>query len=442
MTARALDNLRELVRIPTISRLNPDETDWSQFERFVGMLETLYPLVHSRLTRQVVAGHTLLFRWAGATSSDPSVLMAHYDVVAATDEGWEHPPFAAELTGSGADEVLWGRGTIDNKGAAVAILEAVESRLEAGFTPAHDIYLLFGHDEETRGTGAVAAVAELEAHGVRPALVLDEGGAIVEGFLPGVAAPLAAIGVSEKGTTLAHLIVDQAGGHASTPPKLSATARLARAIDRLNSRPFPAAFNATTLQLLRGAGEHATGIYGFVYRNLWLTRGLLLKAFTARSDEANAMTRTTQAVTMLEAGHAANALPERATATVNLRIAVGSSVDEAIAHVRAAINDPAVRVEVFSAGEPMVVSPTTGPVWENLKAAVETNYPGVVVTPYVQTGATDSRSFAPIATNIYRFTPFELSTEERGALHAMNERIHVATYLRGVEFYGDLIAGL
>lgn len=436
----ALDNLRHLVQIPTISRLNPDETDWDQFDRFITATERLYPLVHA-LEHERVAEHSLLYRWAGKSPDAPTVLMAHYDVVAATDEGWEHPPFAAELSGDGDDRVLWGRGTIDDKGSAVAILEAVESHLATGLVPAHDIYLALGHDEETLGTGAAAIAELLEARGVRPAMVLDEGGAIVEGFLPGVAAPLAAVGVSEKGTTLARLVVDQAGGHASTPPTVSATARLARAIVRLNSRPFPAAFNPTTKQLLRAAGDHATGIHQFLYRNMWLTRGVLLRAFTS-ADESNAMTRTTQAVTLLSAGHAANALPEHAEATLNLRIAVGSSVEEAVAHVRKAIKDPAVVVEVFQPGEPMPVSPTTGQVWETLRATIEQGYPGVVVTPYVQTGATDSRSFARICTAIYRFTPFEMSSEERQALHAKNERIHVATWLRGIEFYRSLIARL
>ena len=87
----------------------------------------------------VVSGHTLLFRWPGRSADHPAVLMAHYDVVAAEDAGWEHPPFAADLTGDGADQIIWRRGTLDDKGALVAILEAVEQQLELGGTPRHDI---------------------------------------------------------------------------------------------------------------------------------------------------------------------------------------------------------------------------------------------------------------------------------------------------------------
>ena len=98
----------------------------------------------------------MLYRWAGREPGAPTVLMAHYDVVPATDEGWEHPPFAADLVGDGDERVLWGRGTLDDKGALVAILEAVDSLVGAGHLPRNDVYLSFGHDEETVGKGAQA----------------------------------------------------------------------------------------------------------------------------------------------------------------------------------------------------------------------------------------------------------------------------------------------
>jgi carboxypeptidase PM20D1 len=183
--------LQTLLRIPTISRGDESGTDWSQFEHFIAVVAELYPLVHTRLEREIVAGHTLLLRWAGRASGEPAVLMAHYDVVAAADAGWKHPPFAAELSGRGADEIIWGRGTLDNKAAVAAILEAVESQLAAGVVPAQDIHLVFSHDEETAGTGALAVVDLLESRGIRPALVLDEGGGIVDRVFPGVTIPVA-----------------------------------------------------------------------------------------------------------------------------------------------------------------------------------------------------------------------------------------------------------
>jgi carboxypeptidase PM20D1 len=370
------------------------------------------------------------------------VLLAHYYVVAATDFGWKHPPFAAELSGSGEEQLIWGRGTLDNKGSVVSILEAVESRLADGVVPAQDIYLAFGHDEETAGTGAAAIVDLLESRGIRPSLVLDEGGAIVEDAFPGLRGPIAVVGVSEKGVTNLRLIVDQAGGHASTPPKLTATLRLARAIVRLNERPFRASFNPVALEMFRTVGGQVRGVLGWVFRNIRFTRLLLLPFVDRFGPELNAIVRTTQAVTTIEAGHAVNALAERATATVNVRVAVGSTVEGVVAHVARAIRDDAVRIEVVQAEEAAPTSPLTGFAWQLLRSTIEKTYPGTLVTPYVQNGATDSRHFTRISRGVYRFSAFELSREERDTLHARNERMHVATFLRAIEFYRSLIAAL
>jgi len=436
----SLENFRTLVEIPTISRLDPAETQWDHFDRFIAALEMLYPLVHEKLDRELVAEHSVLFRWRGESADSPTILMAHYDVVAATDEGWDHPPFAAHLTGEGDERLLWGRGTVDDKGSLVAILEAVTASLEAGIVPGNDIYLSFGHDEETAGTGAAAAAELLASRSVTPGLVLDEGGAIVEKVFPGLSEPTAVIGVSEKGATLLRLVVEQQGGHASTPPPMTATARLARAIVRINAKPFPASFNAPALDLFSRIARSASGAYRFLFGSLWLTKPVLLRFFTTSGPETNAMTRTTQAVTMLEAGHAANALAERATAMVNVRVAVGSSVAASIGHIRSAIRDEAVRIELVQPGEPSPVSPTTGAGWQRILSAVEATHPGVLCLPYVQNGATDSRQFTSLTPHVYRFTPFELSRDERDTLHAVNERIHVATWLRGIDFYRALIA--
>ena len=196
-----VERFRALLRIPTISRLDTETVDWQQFDRFVTLLPELYPGVHSTLTREIVAEHSLLYRWPGHSAEQPTVLLAHYDVVAATDDRWDHPPFDAELTGDGEETLLWGRGALDDKGALVSILEAVERCVSDGFVPERDVYLSFGHDEETTGSGARAIVDLLSSRGIRPALLVDEGGAVVEDIFPGVRGPIAVVGVSEKGIT-------------------------------------------------------------------------------------------------------------------------------------------------------------------------------------------------------------------------------------------------
>ena len=438
----ALARFQTLLRIPTISRYDADAVEWDQFDRFIATLAELYPFVHSRLERERIAGHTLLYRWAGRASTEPAVLMAHYDVVAATDAGWRHPPFGGEVSGSGSDRVIWGRGTLDDKGALVAILEAVASQLAAGIVPAQDVYLVFGHDEETASTGARAVVDVLESRGIRPALVLDEGGAIARDAFPGLSEPIAFVGAGEKAPNTFRLVVDQAGGHASTPPKITATVRLAQAIVRLNRKPFRSSLSTTTIEMLRVIGRHTAGLPGFAYRHARWLWPVMAPVVSGISPELNAMTRTTQAVTMLDAGHAVNALAERATATVNVRIAVDSSVAATVAHLTRAIGDETVRVEAVDPAEPVPVSPLGGIAWELVAGTIEKTFPGAIVTPYLQTGATDSRHFTRISRGVYRFSPFEMSREERDTLHAKNERMRVDSWLAGIQFYRALTAAL
>ncbi|MCS5715024.1 M20/M25/M40 family metallo-hydrolase [Herbiconiux sp. CPCC 205716] len=437
----ALERLRTLIRIPTMS-VAPAERDEAAFDLFAATLRELYPLVHERLELERMLDRTFLFRWPGRVAGRASILMGHYDVVVADDEGWEHPPFAADVTGDGADRVLWGRGTLDDKGSVAAVLEAVERSLAAGVTPEHDVYLLFGHDEETAGTGAEAAARALHERGVDLGLVLDEGGAVIERAFPTVEVPVAVVGVSEKGTTNFTLTVEQRGGHASTPPADTATNRLARAITRLERHPFPAALNPVTARMIATIGAHARDPLRAVFTRAGLFRSLIVPVFARLSDETAAMVRTTMAVTQLSGSSAPNALAERAQAVVNVRIAVGSTVDEARRHLERSIADPLVRVESTMENDPARVSRMDGPDWQLLAETIVASYPGTVVTPYVQTGATDSRWFSPHSRSVYRFSPFEMSADERATLHAKNERMHVHTWFTGIRFFERLLRRL
>lgn len=448
----AIERLRALVRIPTIARpaSGPGpRADRATFEALIAELPTLYPRVHASLERERLGpdpegglGYSLLYRWRGsdpAGAQAPTLLMAHYDVVAATDDGWQHPPFAAELVDHEGEPMVWGRGAIDDKGALAAALEAVERLLATGFMPRHDVLLLFGHDEEVAGTGAQAVASALRERGIRPALVLDEGGAIVRDAFPGLDEPFALIGVTEKGITTLRLRVEQLGGHAASPPPFAATERLARAILRLNARPSRARLDPTIRRMLRTLGARARQPFRSLFTRADLNAPLILRALLRRGSEITALLRTTRAVTELHAGHAANALPEYAEATVNVRIAPWSSVAEAVDEVRRAIADELVAIEVLQPSEPSPVSPAEGEAWDDLVASIHEVHPGLLVSPYVMMQASDSRFMTGISDHVYRFTPFRLSAAERACLHAKNEHIRVSAFLEGVRSYEALL---
>lgn len=438
----AADRLSELIGYRTVFSQARDRIELDQFTGFIDALARLYPTVHQRLDRQFVNGHALLFKWAGIgpdAGARPVVLMAHYDVVPVdTRDNWTHPGFSGHQAGG----YVWGRGALDDKGALVVIMSAVESLLKEGFSPTHDVYLSFGNNEETAGDSA-AAVAELLAdNGVKPWMVLDEGGAVAMDAFPGMKAPAAVIGVAEKGGVDLELLTCSAGGHASTPPRMGATARLARAIVALEETPFPASMPDAIVEMTRRIGMHSGFGLRLVTQNMWAFKGLLAQVFGVLGDETRALTRTTVAVTMLEGSKAPNVLASTARANANIRIAVGESVESVVERVRDIIGDPQVQLRVRSGHNPSPVSSFANEQFARLTRAVGASYPEAVVTPYIQTGATDSRYFTDICSAVYRFSPLLMDASDRGSLHAVNERVRVSSLGSGVVFYRELLLGL
>jgi carboxypeptidase PM20D1 len=309
-----------------------------------------------------------------------------------------------------------------------------------GVVPPRDVYLAFGHNEETAGDGAGALARVLADRGVRPGLVLDEGGAVVERVLPGLSAPAAMIGVAERGVATLVLTATETGGHASTPPRMPATARLARAIDRVRRRPFRPRLSPPVRAMLATAAPHVPGALGALFARTRSTGGILARVFAALGPETNALVRTTAVVTELAGAPGRNVLPTTARAWVNVRLLPGDTLADVAVHLRRAIADPRVEIGVESGSEPSAVSPWTGPAWRRIVACVrDTLGEDIVCLPYLQLGASDSRWFTGISDHVYRFTPFALTRGERDALHAHDERINVGVWLRGIGFYRALL---
>jgi carboxypeptidase PM20D1 len=438
MTDRAVAKLQALVRIPSVSDRDPARVDTEAFDRLLAELRTQFPRLHETLEPTRVGTHALLFRWPGRSADRAIVLMAHLDVVPVDESApWQHPPFSAAIV----DGAVWGRGTLDDKGCVAAICEAVERLLEAGHEPAQDVWLSFGCDEEVSGSSAVSAVDELERRGVRPWLVLDEGGAVAHEAFLGVTRPVAAIGVAEKGTTSVDLRVEGRGGHASTPARNGPTVRLARAILRIDRSPMPARLPATTVELMRRLAPHLPLPLRPVVSRADRMQPLLARALTSAGPEAAAMARSTFAVTTLEGSPALNVIASAATAGVNIRVMPGDTVDDVLAHLRKVVDDPEVRITVVERGEASSVSPVDE-VFDHVAALVAERFPDAVVSPYVQAGATDSRHFTRICEHVYRFAPFRMTAAQRRAVHSYDEHLGVDAFLAGIDWYQALIEQL
>ncbi|WP_127479513.1 M20/M25/M40 family metallo-hydrolase [Nocardioides pantholopis] len=433
--ARAVETLQALVRIPTVS--HPDQLDPQAFEDLLVELERRFPLIHQRLEVTRVHTHGLLVHWPGASAARPVVLMAHLDVVPVED-GWTHPPFSGDLV----DGSVWGRGTLDDKGCVVGICEAVEALLERDFVPAQDVWISLGCDEEVFGQGAPLAVAELVRRGVRPWLVVDEGGAVASEAFPGIGAPIGVVGVTEKGVTSLELSVEGSGGHASTPTRNGPTARLARAITRLDRAPLPARVPEPTVELFRRLAPHAPAPLRPVLANAGRLRPLLTRVLLAAGPETAAMARTTVAVTTLSGSPAINVIAANAKAGVNIRVMVGDTVAGVVEHVRRTIGDDQVRLEVVEAHEPSPLSPVDDDAFRLLESTIREVFPDAVPAPYVMMAATDARHFTTICERVYRFAPFRMTLAQRQSIHAADEHLGIEALLDGVDWYRRLIERL
>ncbi|MDO9456629.1 M20/M25/M40 family metallo-hydrolase [Nocardioides sp.] len=435
---RAVASLQALVRIETVSHPDPDRVDVAAFEAFGAELASRYPRLHD-LEHVVVARHGLLVRWPGRSDERPVVLMAHLDVVPVADggAGWSHPAFGGDLV----DGSVWGRGTLDDKGQLVAICEAVEALLAHAFVPAQDVWLSFGCTEEVSGSGATDAVEELRARGVAPWFVLDEGGAVAHDAFPGVSTPIGVVGVTEKGTTTLELTVEGRGGHASTPARHGPTARLARAITRLDASSMPSSLPEPTVELFRRMAPHAPLPLRPLMANAGRLAPVLARALVAAGPEAAAMTRTTFAVTTLSGSPAHNVIAQTARAGVNVRVMVGDTVADALAHVRRVVKDDRVLVDVVDASEPSPVSPRDE-AFALLATTIEEVFPDAVAAPYVMMAATDARHFTAICDRVYRFAPFRMTKAQREAIHSYDEHLGVDDFLDGIRWYRRLLEAL
>lgn len=435
---RAAQNLAALVRIPTVSRTDVDQEDAEAFAAFPRELARRYPLLHEAAELTLVGRGGLLFRLAGVSATDrPMVLMAHWDVVPVDDQHWTHDPFSGEIDHEAG--VVRGRGTLDDKGSLVVICEAVESMLEEGRLPSEDVYLSFGRDEEVLGTTAQAAVDHLQERGVRPWLVIDEGGAVVEGVFPGLRRPAAMIGVAEKGVLDLSISVEADPGHAATPTSRGAVARLARAIDRIETHPFPARMSPPSAAMVRALGEHVTGPLAAVCSRVDRLGPALARVFARLGPETAAVVRTTVALTQLSGSAAGNVIAARAEARANIRIAVGEDIASTVTRLHRVIDDKQVELRVLSGDDPSPVSPSDGDQFAAIAAAVACSQPDAVPAPYVMLQASDARHFHRISDHVYRFSPFRMSAAQRSSIHGVDECVDIASLGDGVVFHRHLL---
>ncbi len=431
----AVSALRTLVRYKTVSRYTHEEEDEEEFSAFLAALPGLYPHVFEHCSLERLEDRALLFRWEGEAHDAPSVLMAHYDVVPVDESGWEKPPFEGIIE----DGVLWGRGTLDTKITFSSILFAANHLIETGFTPKQDIYFAFSGGEEVNGPGALHIVEIFRERGISPALVLDEGGAVVENVFPGVKERCGMIGIAEKGMIDVEYRTTSQGGHASAPKPHTPVGILARACCQVEGHPFRMHITPPVSKMFDTLGRHSTFLFRMIFANLWCFSPVLDLLCKKTGGELNALMRTTVAFTRMQGSDASNVIPPKATMVSNIRINPAETMESVLSSLKEKIGDPSVEITRIQGMDPSPISRTDCEGWDKIARAVSETWQGTLVTPYLMVQCSDSRHWGKISDKVYRFSAMELTKEERGTIHGHNERIRLESIHDAAEFYLRLI---
>ena len=427
---KAVDALAELVRCKTISYMDKSLEDDAEFEKLMAKLPTLYPHVFEACELQKFPDRGLLFRWRGRSDAGkPAVIMAHYDVVPVNEDGWDKPAFEGIIE----DGCLWGRGTLDTKGTVNGILFAADHLISEGFTPEHDVYFAFSGGEEVNGPGAAHIVDYFAEHGIDPAFVLDEGGAVVEGVFPGVKAPCGLIGIAEKGMMNVRYTVKSGGGHASAPKPNAPVDRLSRACTRVVTHPFKIKLTPPAARMFDTLGRYSTFAYRVIFANIKVFLPVLNLLTKKTGGELNV------AFTQMQGSSAPNVIPPEASLVSNIRLNPADDMDSALAYLRKTVKDDKVEITVEGGMNPSRISTTecggsTGG-WDKVAAAVASTWKGCIVSPYLMVQCSDSRHYGRISDKVYRFSAMDLTGEERATIHGHNEKVRLDAVGRTVEFY-------
>ncbi|MBS1612250.1 MAG: M20/M25/M40 family metallo-hydrolase [Bacteroidetes bacterium] len=438
----AVAHLSDAIKMRTISYDDTAMMVQATYDSFFTFLKTTYPLVFEKLGDTIINQRSMLLTWNGKnTTSKPVIYYAHLDVVPieeTTLKEWKHDAFSGDV----AEGYIWGRGTLDDKGAVISLMEAANKLLAKGFTPERTVYFAFGSDEEAGGMQGAAKVAEyFKAQGTKFEFYIDEGGLVSTGLVPNIERPVALIGTAEKGYITLELSVNMPGGHSSRPPRETAMDVLVAAVKKLHDNPDQHTISEPVDEFLQYVGPEMKSPFNAVFANRWLFKPLIMKEYE-KSAEGYALLRTTEVATVFNAGVKENLIPTQVSAKVNYRVLTGQTTKDVIQNAKDIIEDPRVIVTPREVSEPSKHSNSSTYGFQLLQKTAAEVFPDAIVTPFLMIGSTDSKHFQDITENTYRFLPVRMEPEQVRSIHGINEKVGVKDYMETISFFEVMLTNL
>lgn len=438
----AVERFQAMLRKRTVSDRDGN-FDREVFASYLPMLKEMYPTVFEVVESQLINEFGIVLKWKGKDSAlNPVVLMSHYDVVGDEGQDWKHPAFEAEIH----DGVIWARGSIDTKGLLAATLEAMEKLIAEGYTPPRDIYYCSSNCEEVAGDTMKIIVEWFEENNIKPWFVLDEGGAIMEDLPMGIKTPFAMVAVSEKGWATVKLKATATGAAPAAKAtkansKLSAPQKIVKALAALEKSPTRSTVTGQLEGMLKSFSPYVDEPLKSVFKNINLVKPVLKKVLETNADTA-AMIRTMITLVDIDSkSENGKKIATEATATLRLRIAPQDSLEYIVGHIQKVVGED-IEVTTEDVSLPPRISDHNTESFRYIESTIKKVYPHVGVAPFVLNAFTDSRFFARICPEVYRFGPFSLDNERFDSVHNANERMPVKDYLKAIDFYAEFLKNL
>ena len=433
--------------VKKLSRMIDCKTVWTrngeyknEFEKLYVSLSEMFPNLTKKAEKLTFGDGCFVYVIRGKNAKKNIILMSHHDVVEGSD-GWDTDPFCA----TEKDGFLFGRGTIDTKTPLFAELQAAEELLSEGYEfDGIDLYIGSSNNEEVCGDGMVLATEYFKANNIRFDTVLDEGGAITEGQIPGVKCKSAVVAVHEKSRHVFRCVakLDTKGHGGFGGARDSAVERLSSFITEVTNKKnkiYKGKFNPEVRATFERHAPYMSFPMRFLFGNIGIFSSIIKKIMMG-IPAASAMLSTGLTFTTLKAGDERDPQlrAKTAEATMFLRCVREDDLYDGLKKIKVIASKYGVEIiEV----ERDYCKPTDfeGEAFKKVEALLHENFPDIAVVPFLLTAGTDARRFTDVADNILRFAPIDLNKKQFATIHGDNEHIGIKNIGECVIFYKDII---